>query len=247
VAVPNVLSGVGATDNCTPANQLVLTQSPVAGTNVGPGQYSITVTVADAAGNTSTGTVSLTVVDTSGDTTPPTIVSVPGPLSVRANDKCQGTVPNVLSNVVASDNSTPANQLVMTQIPAAGTVVGTGPHPITVLVADAAGNTSTATVSFTVLETARPVIVGHIKPITVEADFNGQATVPDVLSKVVATDKCTPANQLVMTQSPAAGTIVGPGHYWITITVTDLSGNRATKRVHLHVKSFEFEFGNDKK
>jgi hypothetical protein len=155
---------------------------------------------------------------------------------VRANASCQGTVPNVLSNVVASDNCTPANQLVLTQIPAAGTVVGTGPHPITVLVADAAGNTTTATISFSVFDTRRPVIVGHIKPIMVRADANGQAAVPDVLSKVVATDHCTPANQLQMNQSPAAGTVLGTGHYRITVTVTDLSGNSAIERVHLKIK-----------
>jgi hypothetical protein len=224
-----------------------MSQSPTAGTMVGCGALSITVTVADAAGNTSTGSVSLTVAS-AADTTPPVIASVPGPISLRANAHCQGIVPNVLSNVVASDNCTPANQLVLTQIPAAGTVVGIGAHPITVLVADAAGNTSTNTVWFTVFETNRPVILGHIKPITVEAPPNQQAAVPDVLSKVVATDKCTPADQLVMTQIPAAGMMVWPGHYWITITVTDLSGNTATKYVRLHVKSSHVENqDNDKK
>ena len=230
--VPNVLSNVVAVDNCTPANQLVLAQSPAAGTIVGSGNYTITVTVTDAAGNPATGSVSLAVVDT----TAPTILSVPAPISVRANANCQGIVPNVLTNVVASDNCTPANQLVMTQIPAAGTVVGTGAHPITVLVADAAGNTSTATVSFNVSDTVAPVISSHIQPITVSANANGQGVVPNVLSQVVATDNCTPANQLVMTQNPAAGTILGSGHYKITITVTDLSGNSATDSVNLKIK-----------
>ncbi len=230
-SVPNVLANVVATDNCTPANQLALSQSPAAGTTVSTGQYGITITVTDAAGNSSTGNVSLTVVDT----TAPSILSLPAPISIQATN-CQGIVPNVLTNVVASDNCTPAGQLVKTQTPAAGTVVGTGPHPITVTVSDAAGNTSTGTVSFSVVENVPPVIVSAPNNITVSATKSGQASVPNVLPSVVATDNCTPSNQLVLAQSPLAGTLVPRGHYKITLTVTDLSGNSSSTNVNLKVK-----------
>ncbi|HWX21348.1 MAG TPA: HYR domain-containing protein [Candidatus Binatia bacterium] len=230
-AVPNILPNIVATDNCTPANQLVMTQSPAAGTLLGTGQYTITLKVADASGNTTTAAVSLTL----ADTTPPAILSLPAPLAVHANAQCQGTVPNVLSNVVASDNCTPAAQLIVAQSPAAGTIVGTGPHPITVTVTDAAGNTSTGTVAFEVFETVRPIIVSKPGPITLSAGANGQAAVPDVLPGVSATDNCTPADQLVLAQSPSAGALLGPGRYKIDVTVTDLSGNSATSTVTLKV------------
>ncbi|HEU4797085.1 MAG TPA: DNA/RNA non-specific endonuclease [Pyrinomonadaceae bacterium] len=57
-AVPNVLSGVTASDNCGP---VTLSQSPLAGTMVGLGTHIITITATDAAGNTSTATTTLTV------------------------------------------------------------------------------------------------------------------------------------------------------------------------------------------
>ena len=57
-AVPNVLAGVTSSDNCGP---VTLSQSPVAGTLVGLGTHTITITGTDAAGNTRTATTTLTV------------------------------------------------------------------------------------------------------------------------------------------------------------------------------------------
>jgi endonuclease G len=57
-AIPNVLAGVSASDNCGP---VILSQSPVAGTLVGVGTHTITITATDAAGNTSTATTTVTV------------------------------------------------------------------------------------------------------------------------------------------------------------------------------------------
>src|SRR5207302_3173568 len=53
-AVPNVLDGVTVSDNCSSTNGITLVQSPAAGTLVGLGTRSITVTSTDAAGNSAT-------------------------------------------------------------------------------------------------------------------------------------------------------------------------------------------------
>src|SRR5207253_1464184 len=153
---------------CTPANQLLLSQNPAAGTAIGVGQHMIAVTVTDAAGNSSTANVSLQVVDT----TAPAIVSVPAPITLSAGANCQAVVPNVLPNVVATDNCTPANQLVLSQNPAAGTLVGTGQYIIAVTVADLAGNNSTANVAFQVVDSTAPTIVSSPAPFTVPVDSN---------------------------------------------------------------------------
>lgn len=57
-AIPNVLANTSASDNCGP---VTLTQSPLAGTMVGIGTHTITITATDAAGNTRIATTTFTV------------------------------------------------------------------------------------------------------------------------------------------------------------------------------------------
>src|SRR5207249_3848215 len=102
-AVPNILSGVTASDNCASAGSITLVQSPVAGTMVGPGAHTITVTATDAAGNSASCATSFTVTDN----TPPT-VTCPAATSAGAGANCQAAVPNVLTGVTVSDNCTAA-------------------------------------------------------------------------------------------------------------------------------------------
>jgi DNA/RNA endonuclease G (NUC1) len=59
-SVPNFVMGATATDNCS---AVTITQSPVAGTVVGVGTHTITLTATDAAGNATTATTALTVTD----------------------------------------------------------------------------------------------------------------------------------------------------------------------------------------
>jgi probable HAF family extracellular repeat protein len=230
--IPSVVGGITATDNCTAANALVITQSPLAGSSLGLGSYSIVVTVKDASGNASTTSVALSVIDT----TAPVITTPPAsPVTVSAGANGLGVVPNVLGGIVASDNCTPANALVITQSPAAGASLGLGSYSIVVTVKDASGNASTATVALNVVDTTAPVISSVPAPITVSAGANGKGIVPNVLGGVVASDNCTPVNALVLGQSLTAGSQLALGTYNIVVTVTDASGNSSTANVTLKV------------
>jgi hypothetical protein len=97
---------------------------------------------------------------------------VPAPTSTSADGTGHATIPNVVAGTTASDNCGPVT---VTQSPLAGTVVGVGTHLITITATDAAGNTSTATTTFTVIEarltfsvSASPNIVGRNKTTKVE-------------------------------------------------------------------------------
>src|SRR6266446_6359503 len=93
---------VMAGDNCTPYNQLVFTQSPAAGTLLpGPCQV-VTITVTDAAGNSTNCQRAVCGIDK----TPPTLTC----LRTLALTNC--FVPDVMGYVSAYDACTPSNKLV---------------------------------------------------------------------------------------------------------------------------------------
>jgi hypothetical protein len=88
-------------------------------------------------------TVSITV----NDTIAPAITA-PAPITFDAGLSSQAAVPNFVAATTATDNGGPVT---LSQSPVAGTIVGLGTHVITITATDAAGNTSTATTTFTVI------------------------------------------------------------------------------------------------
>jgi hypothetical protein len=167
--VPNFLEGLAASDSCTPAAALVKGQVPAVGALVGLGLTQVTVSVSDAAGNTTQVNTSVNVVDT----TAPSIQPLDA-LTVEAGSGGKGVVPNVLPNVVASDNCTAANALVKTQSPAAGTLVDQGVTTIVVTVRDASGNSSSVSTTLTVTAPA-----DHTPP-SIDSTYAS----PDLITKV---------------------------------------------------------------
>jgi len=97
-------------------------------------------------------------VSTIPDLTAPIIVSCSGSQSSYANSSCQASLPNYTAGVTATDNCTASGSLVITQSPAAGTLLTTGTHTITLTVADASGNTTQCTTTFTVTDNISPTL-----------------------------------------------------------------------------------------
>jgi uncharacterized repeat protein (TIGR01451 family) len=143
----------GSSDTC---GAVTLSVSPSTFTCASKGPNTVTLTVTDSSSNTSTCQATVTVVDN----TPPS-VTAPPPTSANSDINCQGAIPNVLPGVVASDN---CRTVTLQQSPAAGTLVGTGPHTITVTATDGSGNTTTATTTFTV--NAIPAFTLSVNPTT---------------------------------------------------------------------------------
>jgi len=229
-AIPNILGSVTASDNCTPAGLLVKAQNPPAGTILGTGPHTVTVTVTDGSGNSNTCSTTVTI----ADSVPPTITTCPLGRTVPAGAGCQGTVPDVTGEVVASDNCTATASLVKTQSPTAGTVVAVGSHPITVTVTDGSGNSTTCTVPFSVFQSSAPAITHCPMDRTLSVNSSCQGIIPSVVGEVTATDSCTPSGQLVITQNPAAGSVLNnPGTYIITITVTNANNFSSTCTTHV--------------
>jgi probable HAF family extracellular repeat protein len=230
-AVPNLTGQINATDNCTPASSIDISQNPPAGTLVGLGPHSVVITVKDNSGNASTCTVLFTV----QDATAPTITGMPEPFTVSVGSDCQAHVPNILGSFTATDSCTPANLLIKSQNPVAGTLIGVGSYQMTVTVKDASGNESIAHLSFNVADTTVPAILGGLDSRTVSTDAQCQGTVPNVLAGLLVSDNCTAANQLVMFQNPAAGTKLPAGSSLIVVTIVDVAGNTNSATVPLKI------------
>ncbi len=161
--------------------------------------------------------------DNGGGVAPPT-VECPVVPSAGADGNCEAVTPNLLSAVKVIDG---CGEITLSQSPEAGTLVGLGPHTITVMATDAAGNSATCTTTFMVTDNTAPT-VNCSAVAGASADGNCQAAVPNVMSGVTVSDGCTAAGSITVSQSPAAGTLVGLGTHAITVTATDAAGNSAT-------------------
>src|SRR5206468_4987394 len=91
-----------------------------------------------------------------------------------------------------------------------------------------AGNSATCTTTFTVTDATLPTVSCPALT-SASADSNCQAALPNVLGGVTVSDNCSAPNAITLSQSPAAGTLVGLGAHTITVTATDKIG-RASSR-----------------
>ncbi len=226
-AVPDVVALSAAADNCD--TTVTLTQLPAAGALVGLGTTVVTVTATDDAGNSATDLVSFVV----SDTTAPTFTATAPDQSASAGATCQAAVPDVVALSAAADNCD--TTVTLTQVPAAGALVGLGTTVVTVTATDDAGNSATDLVNFVVSDTTPPVIATCAPAQTVNAGANCEVAVPDFTAGVVASDACDAT--LAIVQSPAAGTLVGSGPHTVTLTVSDDAGNSATCATTFTVQS----------
>ncbi len=215
--VPDLLADLNASDNVGITS---MKQEPIQGTEITLGTIPVTITVKDAAGNTTVCTPNVTV----QDKTPPTITLCAADRSVGANASGEAPVPSFTVGVLAVDqcDSSPT----ITQSPTVGSIVGAGTTEVTITATDDAGNYSTCTANFTVNDTTAPVITQCAGDQIENADAQCEAVMPDFTSAVIATDDCdaTPT----VTQSPTAGSVMGLGFHEVTITVADDAGNEAT-------------------
>jgi hypothetical protein len=217
--VPDYAAGSTASDNC---GNPTVAQSPAAGTLVGPGPHTVTVTATDDSGNTSSDTVVFTV----NDTTAPTI-SCPANIT-RGNDpgSCSANInPGTAS---ASDNcGSPTVAGTRSDGQALNAPYPKGTTTITWTATDGAGNRSSCTQTITVNDTQNPVIscpaniTANEEPGTCAAHVNpGSPTASDNCGSASVSGSRSDGRPL--TDPYPLGTTT------ITWTATDSSGNHSS-------------------
>ncbi|MEK6302812.1 MAG: HYR domain-containing protein [Acidobacteriota bacterium] len=152
----------------------------------------------------------------------PTITTCTSNKNISVNSVCEAAIPNMVGEVVTTGCG-----ITVSQSPAAGSIISPGLYTVTITAENSAGE-ATCTATVTVSDTTPPVISTCPAPTSASADGNCQAPVPNVIGGVVASDNCTDAVLLTVTQSPAAGTLVGKGTTTITVTVKDEANNSTT-------------------
>ena len=230
-AIPDVVAGATFGDNCS---DVTVTQSPSAGTVVGLGTHTITLTATDTAGNTVTASTTFTV----NDAVAPTIAA-PANVTVGtgAGAVSCGTVvaEGQLGTATASDNSGTVS-VSRAGVPS-GNVFPVGTTTVTYTATDGAGNTASATQTVTVFDNTAPSLTAPA-PTTV-ATLSGTAAIPNVVAGATFSDNC---GGVTVTQSPLAGTVVGLGTHTITLTATDSAGNSVTATTTFTVNNGGFNF-----
>ncbi|HKR61455.1 MAG TPA: HYR domain-containing protein [Pyrinomonadaceae bacterium] len=210
------------TENCVGRITITVSQSPAPGTIVGLGAHTITLTANDGssnndgAGNTASVNTTFTVVDT----TPPTITA-PADSSAFADANCLAPVPDYRPGTVAADN---CGSVTLSQSPAPGTLVGYGPHNVTVTADDGRGNTANDIVVFTVNDNTPPVFTSCPTNITREATCPTGAKA--TYATPTATDNC--GVTVTRTTGPASGSVFPIGTTTVVHTADDGHGNTAT-------------------
>jgi hypothetical protein len=119
------------------------------------GATPVTCTVVDQAGQSASCGFTVTVEDQE----PPALIP-PEPSTSEADGSCQAVVTGTVGGgAQVSDNCTPAEGIALTQSPPPGaTVVGAGTHVIQLQATDAAGNSTTATTTHTLVDVTPPII-----------------------------------------------------------------------------------------
>ena len=127
-------------------------------------------------------------------------------------------------------------------VPPSGSVFPVGTNTVICTATDSQGSSASCSFTVTVLPDTtpptldcncltNPAVNPAAVPMTV---YSCAGAIPDLCKavSVCATDKCGP---IFCSQSPSAGTVVGPGVHPITVAVTDGSGNSATCVVNFTV------------
>jgi hypothetical protein len=206
---PDLTGQIVATD-CSP---FTVTQNPVAGSLLPLGTNGVVLAATDTNGLSAAWAVILTVVDD----TPPVFVVCATNRSLAAGGNCVLAMPDLTSELTVTDA---CSAVTLSQDPTNGTSLSLGDHLLTFTATDAASNSSTCTLTLSVIDNSAPVISAGPTNMTLSAGTNCSAVAPDLTGQIVATD-CSP---FAVTQNPVVGSLLPLGTNTIVLTATDTNG-----------------------
>lgn len=204
--LPDYTSLATATDICDPA--LSLAQVPAPGTVISA-TTTITLTATDASGNSDFCTFDVIPADNTGPA-----ITCPADENVSLDANCEFVLLDYTTLATILDNCD-ANPTV-SQSPIPGTVITTATM-ITILAEDVDGNINSCTFNIIPEDTTPPTITCPGDQTEV-ADIGCMFALGDYTTLATTMDNC---GSITITQTPASGTLVGPGTTLITLEADD--------------------------
>jgi gliding motility-associated-like protein len=219
--VPDLVSSVLGTDNCSILANMGITQNPVAGSTQS-GITNVLITLTDEQGNLATCITTIL----PDDITAPTI-TCPGPITENIGNNCDFSLPNYSGISLVVDN---CPNYSFTQSPAPGTITGVGNHLITMTVADAGGNTASCSFSLDVIENELPIVTcpANISTCDPLVSFPGS----------LFSDNCVATMSQTDLTGLTSGSIFPVGISTLEFTAIDESGNSAMCSFDIEVLDF---------
>jgi Bacterial surface protein, Ig-like domain/Domain of unknown function DUF11/HYR domain len=184
------------------------------------GDYTITYSVTDAAGNKNTAERTVSVVDT----TPPVISGVADVTATTGTGatSCDAVVTDAqLGTITANDNHDGSVSVTRTGVPS-GNVFPAGSTTVTYTATDAAGNTATKTQTVTVSDDTKPTISAPA-PVTANDDPSSCTATNVALGTPTTSDNCS-----AVTVTNDAPSVFPRGTTTVTWTARDAAGNTKT-------------------
>jgi gliding motility-associated-like protein len=141
-------------------------------------------------------------------------------ITVALNPNGQASVTAAQINNGSTDNCGIGS---ITLSPSTFTCANIGPNTVTLTVTDSNGNISTGTAVVTVTETTAPTVI--TRPVTVQLNATGTATITAAQVNNGSTDNCG-IGSISVNQTAFTCANIGPNT--VTLTVTDVNGNVST-------------------
>ena len=196
--------------------------SPASGSVFSVGTTPVVVTATDASGNTVVRSINVVVLDTIS----PVIAGVPVSANITpVAGSCTAVV--TWATPAAFDNCT----VTLTSSATSGSTFAVGTHTVTWTAVDPSGNSTSASLTFTVTDAAPPVISNVPSTITRYSTAT-QCSAVASWSGITAVDNCGTAT---VTTSVASGSVFNLGTTTVTVTATDAAGNQSTSNFQVVV------------
>jgi len=208
----------GSSDNCA-IDTMVLDTTPFDCSNVG--ENTVTLTVTDVNGNSSTATANITVVDS----VKPTAITQDMTVQLDANGAASITAAQL-------DNGSSDNCAIDTMVldVTSFDCSNIGVNTVTLSITDVNGNSSTATANTTVVDSVKPTVV--TQDLTVQLDANGSGSITATGVNNGSFDNCAIDTMVLDATSFDCSNV---GENTVTLTVTDVNGNVTTNTATITV------------